>query len=379
MKQFNKKVLAVALAAAAPGIAQAAGPTLGDVFKNSGISATGYVDASYTYLSGTGTFTGGGFNRVYDRERNSFNLHAVDIALGYQPTDGFGAFAQIDLGADADVSASTGTSATDQIDIQEAYVQYARGPLTVIGGKFATLAGAEVIESPANLNFSRSILFGYAIPFTHTGLRVSLAAGDMVKIHVGVNNGWDVFKTSATAPSDGKTLEAGVALTPIKPLAINVAGYYGDALIGTAGAAGSYGAPRYVLDLVATYGITDNLSVALNADVGAQEDALAAGSDAAWSGIAAYLNWKFADRWRVAFRAEQFNDKDGYRTGVNSGAGGQKWAEGTATVAFMPSANAEIRVEGRYDKSDFDTAFNQTDGTTDDNQYSFAVQGIFKF
>jgi hypothetical protein len=356
-----------------PAIAHAAGPTLGDVFKNTGITATGYVDASYTYLSGTGTFTGGGFNRVYDREQNSFNLHAVDIALGYQPSDGFGAFVQLDLGADADVTAAAGTDAADQVDIQEAYVQYAKGPVTVIGGKFATLAGFEVIEAPANLNFSRSILYGYAIPFTHTGLRASVAVGEIAKVHVGVNNGWDVFKTSATAPSDGKTLEAGVALTPIKPLAVNVAGYYGDALVA------GYGAPRYVLDVVATYSITDNLSVALNADLGNQEDASGVGMDADWSGIAAYLNWKFADQWRVAFRAEQFDDQDGYRTGVNAATGGHKWTEGTVTVAFLPTANAEIRVEGRYDKSDFATAFTQTDGTQDDNQYSFAVQGIYKF
>ena len=36
-------------------------------------------------------------------------------------------------------------------------------------GKFVTPAGAEVIESNANLNYSRSLLFNYAIPFYHFG------------------------------------------------------------------------------------------------------------------------------------------------------------------------------------------------------------------
>lgn len=378
MTHFKRSLLAAAIAASVPGLAAAAdkGPTLGDVLKNSGVTVNGYVDASYTYLSGTGTFVGGAANRVYDRERNSFNLHAVDLAVGYQPSDGFGGFVQMDFGSDADVSASSGTNATDQTDIQQAYVQYAKGPFTVIGGKFATLAGAEVITSPSNLNFTRSILFGYAIPFTHTGARASYAISDAYKVILGVNNGWDVLKTSSTAPSDGKTVEVGAAMTPIKPLTINLAGYYGDAVV-VAGA-GGYGAPRYVVDLVATYNITDNLSVALNGDVGQQDDALAVGRDAKWSGVALYANWKFADQWRVAFRAESFHDKDGYRTGVNLGTGGQTWQEGTATLAYMPSANAEIRLEGRYDKSDV-KSFQMTDGTVKDNQSSLGIEGIYKF
>ena len=370
MNHLKKSVLAAGIAASLPVLAQAAGPTLGDVFKNSGVTVNGYVDASYTYLDGTTSFSSGGFNRVYDRERNGFNLHAVDLAVGYLPSDGFGAFVQVDLGADADVSAAAGTNGGDQADVQQAYMQYAKGGLTVIGGKFATLAGAEVITSPSNLNFSRSILFGYAIPFTHTGVRASYAISDAYKVIVGVNNGWDVFKASATAPSDGKTFEAGVALTPIKPLSISVAGYYGDAL----DASSSYGKPRYVLDVVATYNITDDLSVALNGDLGNQKDALGVGADADWSGVAAYVNWKFAKQWRVAGRVEQFDDSDGFRTGIS-----QKWTEGTVTLAYLPTDNAELRLEGRYDKSDFATAFVKTDGTTDDNQFSLAVEAIYKF
>ena len=36
-------------------------------------------------------------------------------------------------------------------------------------GKFVTPIGAEVIESQDNWNYTRSILFGYAIPFYHLG------------------------------------------------------------------------------------------------------------------------------------------------------------------------------------------------------------------
>jgi hypothetical protein len=378
MKQFKKSVLAAGIAVLCSATAFAEDkmpvkpgvPTFGQIMDASGIKFSGYVDASYTYLTGAGTFTGASStaNRVFDTERNSFNVHAIDLTVATLPANGFGGMVELTGGADAKVITAAGTT-NDEFDVTQAFVHYASGPFMVIAGKYVTLAGAEVIRSPDNLNFTRSILFGYAIPYTHTGVRGTYSLGDTTKFMLGVNNGWDVAKASASAPSDGKTIEAGISLAPIKPLSISVAGYYGDALVGT------YGAPRYLVDVVATYSFTDNLSVVLNADVGKQKDAAGVGSDAKWSGIAAYVNWKFDDKWRVAGRVEQFNDKDGYRTGV---AGGQVWSEGTVTLAYMPTASTEIRLEGRYDKSDAKT-FNMTDGTTKDNQSSVGVEAMFKF
>ena len=40
--------------------------------------------------------------------------------------------------------------------------------LEIDAGKFVTPMGAEVIESDANWNYSRSLLFNYAIPFSTT-------------------------------------------------------------------------------------------------------------------------------------------------------------------------------------------------------------------
>jgi hypothetical protein len=39
-----------------------------------------------------------------------------------------------------------------------------------------TLAGYEVIEAWKDPNITRSILFGFAIPFTHTGIRANYTA-----------------------------------------------------------------------------------------------------------------------------------------------------------------------------------------------------------
>ena len=381
MKHFNKSVLAVGIAAlcSAPAFAEdkmpvkPGVPTLTQVMDASGVKISGYVDTSYTYLSGSGTFSSGTANRVFDTERNSFNLNAVDLTVSMLPATGFGGLVELTAGSDARAITSIGTT-NDEFDVTQGYVHYANGTFHAIAGKYVTLAGAEVIRGPDNLNFSRSILFGYAIPYTHTGVRGYLALGDSLTLIAGVNNGWDVLRESAVANSvggsfaDGKTFEFGAQYVPIKPLNLAVVVYSGEEVGAAIGR-------RNLVDLVATYNFTDNLSVTLNVDVAKQEDAVAAG-DAEWSGFAAYVNWKFANQWRVAGRVEQFDDKDGFRTGV---AGGQKWSEATATLAYMPTASTELRGEVRYDKSDVATAFNQTGGTTDDNQYSVGLQAIYKF
>src|SRR3990172_8741092 len=99
---------------------------------------------------------------------------------------------------------------------------------------------------------------------------------------------------------------------------------------------------RKLLDLVATFTVTDNLSFVLNYDKAEQDKALAGGVKAKWNGIAGYVNYKLSDAWRVSFRTESFDDKNGFKTGVT-----QKWKESTLTLANTPAKNVELRAEVR--------------------------------
>lgn len=363
--RIGKKLLAASVLAALNGVANAAAPTLGEVLKASAIDITGYVDVSYTYLS---TDQGSNTYRAYDTERRSFNLHAVDVAIGYLPASGAGVFVQMDAGSDANVSASTGTGAADEFDVQEAYLQYATGALSIVGGKFATSAGAEVIESPNNTNFSRSLLFRWAIPFTHTGLRVNVTASDTLKFMVGLNNGWDVVKESATANAgaDGKTVELGVSATPIKPLTL-AASYHRGEEPGTVQTG-----ERSLLDVVATFNLNDAMSFVVNVDQAEQDKATATRGKAKWNGVAGYFNYKLSDAWRLSVRAEQFDDKNGFRTGTT-----QKLKEATVTLAHTPTKNVEVRAEVRADRSN-QTVFTE-DGVSKKTQNSAALEAIYKF
>lgn len=375
MKKVKNTVVAIGLLASVPALAaeekmadKPGVPSLGQIMGASGINVSGYVDTSYTYLSGTGAFTSGVANRVFDTTRNSFNLQMIDVTVSKLPSNGFGGLVNLNFGPDADVVAAAGPDNTKEV--QQAYVHYASGPLMVIAGKFVTMAGAEVIKSPNNLNFSRSILFGYAIPFAHTGARLTYTISDKLSLMAGVNNGWDAQKDN----NDNKTLEVGFSANPVKPLLLAGSLHSGKEYSDSASTSptGNLGL-RNLLDLVATWNATDALSFILNYDYGTQENAVTLGQKAKWQGVAGYANYKFADKWRVALRAETFDDKDGYRTGVV-----QKWDEATLTLAHMPSESVELRAEVRADKSD-KKSFLKSDGTATDNQNSIALQAIYKF
>src|SRR5712692_10587247 len=193
----------------APADAPAAAPV-----AESGVDFSGYIDVSYNYLSESNAFTGGTASRVFDLERNGVAVRQFAFTLAKQPKEGFGGLLNVTAGKDADIinAFGLGFSHKNKFDLTQAFVQYATGPLTLIGGKFVTLAGAEVINSPANPNFSRSILFGYAIPFTHTGARATYALNDTLNLMLGVNNGWDDFRDTNSA----KTLELGLSYAPSK-------------------------------------------------------------------------------------------------------------------------------------------------------------------
>src|SRR5215471_14075297 len=389
---MKKLVLASAISAlfAAPvaAFAQAkppAGPTLDKVLEASGITTSGYIDAGYTYSNknmeaGVAGAAGNGSTlRVFDGQNNSFALHQLGLTLAKQPKEGFGGLVNVTVGSDAQVIHSfpennplttppTGGAASSMFDITQAYLQYASGSLTVIGGKFTTLAGTEVIASPSNNNISRSILFG-AVPFTHTGVRATWAATDTLNLIAGVNNGWDQL----TDANRGKTAELGLTWNPIKPLNIAVSGYDGPEPVSLAPAVNG---SRSLVDVVASWAFSDTLSVGLEYLTFSQDKVLAGGAKAKYSGFAGYFTWMLNPKWRLALRGESFDDHDGFHFGTTGLATpGTKYTEGTVTIAFLPADNFELRAEAREDKAN-QAVFIGYDGSTSKTQASLALQGL---
>ena len=395
---------AVVLAQAAPAdAAPTATPAAADapLFSIWGFDLTGYIDVGYTGLSGRGAFnttpngpavTIGGPDRVFDYRRNSLVLHQAAFTLAKLPEEGFGGLLNVTLGKDADVIAAykTGPSRGDgcnlatgqstsgscrrtSYDFTQAFVQYSTGSVHAMLGKYVTLAGAEVINSTANPNYSRSILFGYAIPFTHTGLRVHYRASDTLTLMGGINNGWDnLNETNST-----KAGEFGVSYLPMKELTLAGMVHFGKERVGGLVNTGPEG-ERNLFDFVATFNATDKLTFILNYDYATQANASSVtatgASTAKWSGLAGYANYQIDEQWRISLRGEYFNDRSGYRTGV-----AQKWKEATLTLGYTPIKNLELRGEIRGDRSNV-PAFVKSDSVgASKSQRSVGLEAIYKF
>ena len=52
--------------------------------------------------------------------------------------------------------------------------------------------------------------------------------------------------------------------------------------------------------------------------------------------------------------------------------------EVTATFGYAPSKSFELRIEGRYDKSDQSTFLKNSSGIPDDKQSGFLLEGVNK-
>jgi hypothetical protein len=372
---MKKLILASAVSAvfAAPAtvLAQArtgSAPTLDRVLEASGLSLSGYMDVAYTRAnrdleSGAGVST-----RVFDSQNDSFALHQLGLTMAKQPREGFGGLVNVTMGTDAQVIHSFPDNSNSMFDLTQAYGQYATGAFTVIAGKFTTLHGTEVIASPGNTNISRSMLFG-AVPFTHTGVRGTWALSESVSLIAGINNGWDQM----TDANRGKTLELGVSLNPIKPLTIAVSGYSGKEPTN----GGANDGTRTSIDAVASYTITDALSVGGEILAVSQDNFNGAGASAKYNGVAGYAAYMFAPRWRGAVRLEAFDDKDGFHFNT---PGGVKYTEVTVTGSYFAADNMELRAEGRLDRAN-NTVFANFNETTPSSKslMTIGAQGIYKF
>lgn len=352
--------------------AAAAVPTLDKVLEASGISVNGYIDTAYQHANRD--IQGGFSTRVFDSQNNSFVLHQVGLTVAKQPKEGAGGLVNLTAGKDAAVIHAFDTTTESQFDVTQAYAQYATGPLTFMAGKYVTMHSTEVINSTANNNFSRSILFG-AVPFTHTGLRAIYAVSDTVSVTAGVNNGWDQVKDS----NKGKTLELGATLTPIKPLSIVASFMSGKENVPTFTSATD--GRRTSANLVGTYTISDAMSVGAEY-LRVQQDhftSLVDGSTikAKYDGVAGYFTYMISSKLRAALRAESFKDTDGFKFGANPGT---KYKEFTATLGFLQSANLELRGELRRDTAST-AVFTDTGagGAMSKSLMTYAVQALYKF
>ena len=221
--------------------------------------------------------------------------------------------------------------------------------------------GAEVIEAKDNMNYSRGLLFNYAIPFTHTGLMVGYPFSDKVSANFYVVNGWDNFNDEGNS----KTLGLSLSLTPAEQFSAVVNLMNGREVdLQT-----SVSSVRTLVDVVATAKPTKELTLVLNSDYAVQSKSAPDGSDAKWYGIAGYAKYDFSEAISATLRVEYFNDKSGARTLT-----AQKVKEITFTPEYrVGKTGIIVRPEYRHDWSDKESF----DSGTKKNQDTIALAVMY--
>jgi hypothetical protein len=181
----------------------------------------GYVQSSWSH----------NFNRpgsyntlhVFDFDANSIKLDVLELVMQKTAVERGSSGFRFDLVLGSSVprvSSAAGLfrdehGVAQDIDLQQAFMRWVApvgSGLRLDAGKFVTPFGYEVIEGydGFNDNATRSFLFGYGIPFTHTGLRAGYDFGRGVAGTVLVVNGWDV----ATDNNDAKSAGGQVTFAP---------------------------------------------------------------------------------------------------------------------------------------------------------------------
>jgi hypothetical protein len=285
--------------------------------------------------------------RAFDVRDQSLTLSYGEIAIDYKPNN-VGIRLDFGFGDTAEIVHATEPGDKDVWrHIQQAYASVTKDKLTLDFGKFVTPIGAEVIETKDNWNYSRGLLFTWAIPFYHFGGRATYAVNDKVSLAGYVVNGWNNVRDNNTAKSVGfvGTFKPSSKWT----LVTNV-------LVGKEVGDNS----RMLLDGILTFNVNDEISLMANYDFGKDyaADLLPGvrGAEANWQGIAGYVKVKLSDNITISNRYEWFDDRIGFMTGT-----AQELQSYTATAMF-PWQDLTFWTEYRRDWSNADTFHTSSNG-----------------
>jgi Putative beta-barrel porin-2, OmpL-like. bbp2 len=280
--------------------------------------------------------------RVFDNYQNQFSLNLAEVDIKRTPdasTSRLGYNLLFGYGNAINVVNSTepGGVGFDR-NVVQAYVSY----LAPIGkgleldfGKFVTPAGAEVIESASNWNYSRGILFGFAIPFYHFGLRAAYTFNPKVTLTGFLLNGWN----NIVAVNTGKTYGFSLALTPNSKISIT------QNYLGGPQTPNTNSHWRNLSDTVVQFNVTKKLSLLENYDWGGG-DMIPGANSVHWQGIATYARYAFNSQYAFTARYEYYDDHDGFTTLTK-----QHINEYTVTLERTFAHDLVSRLEFRRDMS----------------------------
>jgi len=302
-----------------------------------GINFSGMVDVYYSFNN---NHPGGGFNQLYDfnDKTDQFDLNLIKLSVSHDPDPiGF----RVDLGLGRTFSLIYPAPNPDPDFFR--YVEQAYVSVKPKGwkgfeadfGDFVTSAGAEVIETKDNWNYSRSLLFSLAVPFYHFGIRTSMPIGSSFTAGLQVINGWNAIVN----PNGGNMQTVGLTGALAKKKFTWSNNYYvGPQYTSTSNQ------NRNLYDTTLLLTPNDKVNAYLNFDYGRQH--LPGGGSNHWNGFAGAARFQLTKHIAFSPRAEYYNDSSGFTTGTP-----QKLHEVTLTGEYKLVEGLLGRLEYRHDGS----------------------------
>ncbi len=328
--------------------------------KKSETKIGGYLDAYYkadfanrkdngytSFTSGTVNSVELGMASLYAEHK--FNKASVFIDLGFGKR------------AEEFSYATPGTG----VLIKQAYLSLeAMEGLKFTMGTWATHIGVELVNAYDNRNYSMSYAFSYG-PFSNTGVKADYVY-DKFNFMVGLSQ-----------PTDYRTaLNSGGAGTTQKTV-IGQVGYAMEGtsvyLNGTVGSRNPLALNETQIDLVFNQKITDEFSGTLN---GSYKVATLDGvsGDKKFFTTVAYLKYDVSDKYKVTYRGEYFDDKDGLAT--FSGVGASVFSN-TLSLNYI-AGNLIVTPEIRFDSASKEVFMDADGKGTKTNGY-FILGTAYKF
>jgi hypothetical protein len=312
-----------------------------------GVKFGGFLDAYYNWdfnepADAKVTNGGVGLNRNFDFNHNSLTLSQADfeITKAVSETSPLGYMLQMTFGPTADwvnsgdFSTGNSTAAHFMQYYLSGRVPVGRG-LTLDFGKFVNQHGAEVIDTRADWNYSRGLLFALAVPYYHFGVRAVFPVSDKVTVAAYLVNGWN----NVIDNNGGKTGGFQFIWNPSSRVS-----FIQNYMLGPE-QAGNSDDIRHMFDSILTLKLHDKVTFMANYDYGMDR---VAGTHVHWQGIAGYLKFQATPRFSLTPRFEFFSDPMGasFITGTR-----QQLKEFTITPEFVISNNLVTRFEYRHDWS----------------------------
>lgn len=271
--------------------------------------------------------------RNFDDKANRIELNMASLTLDYAPQP-LGFHLEVGAGRTFDLMNAAEKDATEMRFFKQAYIAV-KPPwwagLELDFGKFVSSAGAEVIETANNWNYSRSLLFVWCEPYYHFGLRASAPIGKHFTAGVQVVDGWNNIVTGAAFKTVGLT----GSWAPTSKVTWSHA-YYG-------GPGDNLGA-RKLYDSVLALTASSKTSFYANFDY--LHDSPRYSPSQQVYGIAGAARRQLSRKLAVASRLEWLDDRAGMATGT-----GQQLKEFTVTGTYALRNWLSWWLEFRNDRS----------------------------